>query len=445
MLQKKLDNFINTLIGKPTAYSLEARIFHAISVITLAGLFLSIFVNYLTGNPLLSRLMLAGVLMVAVTYYFSRFKGQFNISIVIFNLLSNILLIGNFCYNSGVNGPTLLVFMLSCFINISVAPKKQYLYWIVLNVIIVLSLLVYQYNDTGNIVYSYPGNLNRYVDYGYTYLAMVIVVGVITTYIRRSYHGRKQQVEMKARELEYANVTKNKLFSILAHDLRSPLSSIQNYLEILAEYRLDEEERKTINHDLLTATQNTQQMLSNLLMWTKSQMEGVNANLAVVNLKDVLNTTLAVKKSSADEKGIQLTNNLKSNLLVIADPDMLQLTVRNLINNSIKFTHPGGEIDISSAVSSDGECRVIIKDTGIGIPYAIQQEIFSLKVGSTFGTNNEKGVGLGLILCKEFTEMQNGKIWFESAPGWGTTFYLSLKTFRDNSMFKTELQIANNN
>ncbi|RYZ96634.1 MAG: HAMP domain-containing histidine kinase [Sphingobacteriaceae bacterium] len=445
MLQTKRDNFISALIGKPTAYSLEARIFHAISVIALAGLFFNVFINYLVGNPLLSRLMLAGVLMVAVTYYLSRFKGQFNISIIIFNLLSNILLIGNFCYNSGINGPTLIIFMLACFLNISVAPKKQYLYWIVLNVVIVLSLLVYQYNDTGNIIYSYPDDLSRYVNHAYFYVATAIILAVITTYIRQSYHGRKQLVEQKARELEYANVTKNKLFSILAHDLRSPLSSIQNYLEILAEYRLDEDERKTINHDLLTATQNTQQMLSNLLMWTKSQMEGVNANLAVVNLRDVLNTTLLVKKSSADEKGIQLTNNLKNNLLVIADPDMLQLTVRNLINNSIKFTHPGGEIEVSSTVMSDGECRIIVKDSGIGIPYAIQQEIFSLKVGSTFGTQNEKGVGLGLILCKEFTEMQNGKIWFESAPGWGTTFYLSLKTFTDNSTFKTELQIANNN
>ncbi|RCH56382.1 sensor histidine kinase [Mucilaginibacter hurinus] len=444
-MSTKIQPLIDKLIGKPAAFGMEARVFHAISVITLTGLFFNVFVNYLLNNPLLSRLMLAGFLMISVCYYISRFKGQLNISIVIFNLLSNVLLVGNFCYHSGINGPTLLIFLLSSFINISVAPKKQYIYWIALNLLIVVSLLAYQYNDAANIVYSYRDNLSRYVNHGYSYVAAAVILAVITTYIRNSYHDGKSQVEQKARELKHANITKNKLFSILAHDLRSPLSSIQNYLEILAEYRLDEAERKTLNNDLLKATHNTQQMLSNLLMWTKSQMEGVNANLAVVNLRDVLNTTLQVKKSSADEKGIQLTNNLKNNALVIADPDMLQLTVRNLINNSIKFTHPGGEIEISSNTSSEGECRIIIKDTGIGIPYAIQQEIFSLKVGSTFGTHNEKGVGLGLILCKEFTEMQNGKIWFESAPGWGTTFYLSLKTFRDNTTFKTELQIANNN
>ncbi|RYD85646.1 MAG: HAMP domain-containing histidine kinase, partial [Sphingobacteriales bacterium] len=352
----KINPLIDVLIGKANAYSMEARIFHTISVITLAGLILNIFVNYLIGMPLLSRLMFAGVLMIGVAYYFSRFRGKFNISVIIYNLLSNILLVGNFYYNSGINGPTLLIFMLSCIINISVAPKKQYIYWIALNLLTVICLLVYQYNNS--IPYTYPTSFSRYVDHIYSYLAVAIIISIITTYIRRNYHAEKLQSQQKARELERANVTKNKLFSILAHDLRSPLSSIQNYLEILDEYKLDEEERITLNRDLLNTTQNTQQMLSNLLMWTKSQMEGVNVNLAVVNLKEVLKTTLLVKKSSADEKGIQLIDNLKTTALVIADPDMLQLIIRNLINNSIKFTNPGGEIEISSVVYSDGECRV---------------------------------------------------------------------------------------
>jgi two-component system sensor histidine kinase/response regulator len=229
-----------------------------------------------------------------------------------------------------------------------------------------------------------------------------------------------------------ANDTKDKLFSILAHDLRSPLVSIQNYLEILSDFKLDESEKLSIKKDLLNSTQHTQQMLSNLLSWSKSQMQGVTANLANVNLKEVLKSTFQIHKTIAAEKGILLTNQINNTVFIVADTDMLQLVVRNLINNAIKFTAPGGEITVSDDIIGD-YCRIIIRDNGNGIPVEEQESIFSLKVNSTFGTKNEKGVGLGLVLCKEFTELQNGKITFESLPGIGTTFYVSFRLVHDGN------------
>ncbi|RVT98042.1 HAMP domain-containing histidine kinase [Mucilaginibacter limnophilus] len=437
------DNIVSAytyLLGGRSTFKLESRIFHAVCLVTLLALFSNIFLNKFIGVSLLSWLMAAGLFFVGTAYYYSRFRDRFGVSIILYNILSNLLVVVNYFYNSGIDGPTLLIFMLSCFINISVVPQKQYWYWISLNILLVIGLLLYQYLYPESVPYTYPSKTGRYVDVMYTYIVVALIISLVTTYIRRSYQSEKNQVEQKAAELEQANITKNKLFSILAHDLRSPLSSIQNYLEILDEYRLDEEERLSINRDLLKTTQNTQQMLSNLLMWTKSQMEGVNVNLAAVRLSEVLDTTLQVQKNVAHEKGIQLTNELKNTSPVIADPDMLQLIVRNLVNNAIKFTNPGGQITIASELCNDNECRISIKDNGIGIPAEQQRQMFSLKANSTFGTKKEKGVGLGLMLCKEFTELQNGRIWFESTAGEGTSFYLSLKLYKGDTKLLDEMK-----
>ena len=152
-------------------------------------------------------------------------------------------------------------------------------------------------------------------------------------------------------------------------------------------------------------------------------MEGVTVNMVKVNPKEILLGTFEIHQAIAAEKGIQLINQLKKNVFIIADADMLQLIVRNLINNAIKFTKPGGEIIVSDDIVGNN-CRIIIKDNGTGIPFEKQGSIFSLKVNSTFGTKDEKGVGLGLPLCKEFTEQQGGRIGFESAAGVGSTFFI---------------------
>ncbi|OIQ68595.1 alginate biosynthesis sensor protein KinB [mine drainage metagenome] len=161
-------------------------------------------------------------------------------------------------------------------------------------------------------------------------------------------------------------------------------------------------------------------------------MHGVKVNGVKVNVNDVLKSTFQIHQTIAAEKGIHLANQLKADMYIVADTDMFQLVVRNLISNAIKFTPPGGEITMSADIVGD-ECRIMIKDNGIGIPFEEQGNIFSLKVNSVYGTKNEKGVGLGLVLCKEFTELQNGKIGFESTPGAGSKFYISFKLYQNGN------------
>jgi len=416
------------ILGEPKAFSLEARIFNAICLISAIGLFFTAFLNLILGIQQLVVLMLT-VFFIAITcYYYSRVKMMLNTSIIVYMIAINFLLAVNFKYNSGISGPSLLIFVLSFFLTISIVPRRQYWFWIALNILMVNTLLALEYQHQGLIMNTYIDAKSRFIDFAATYVFIVFFIFLVTIAVRKSYHTEKGLVEQKAKELEIANNTKNKLFSILAHDLRSPLASIQNYLEILLEVKLDENERLSINQSLLASTRNTEQMLSNLLLWSKAQMQGVTVNRVKVNLKETLMSTFQIHQVIATEKGIQLTDEIKSNVFIEADPDMLQLVIRNLINNAIKFTAPGGEIIVSDELA-DHMCHIIIKDNGMGIPYDEQANIFSIKVTSAFGTKNEKGFGLGLVLCKEFTELQNGKISFESTPGKGSTFYVSFPLF----------------
>ena len=125
------------------------------------------------------------------------------------------------------------------------------------------------------------------------------------------------------------------------------------------------------------------------------------------------------------KKDIVLTININESIAVKADMDMLRLIIRNLLNNAIKFTPAGGNIELT-AITQDDDCIISVKDNGIGIPANKHGDIFSLKAKSTYGTENEKGTGLGLVLCKDYTLLQNGKIWFTSTEGVGTTFFVSL-------------------
>ena len=154
-------------------------------------------------------------------------------------------------------------------------------------------------------------------------------------------------------------------------------------------------------------------------------MKGVSVNLVPIKIKDMVDDARNFKMAGAAKKNIKLTYAIDRELEVVADKDMLRIVLRNLVINAIKFTQTGGEITIG-VKRKDDTAIISIKDNGIGIPPEKQSEIFSLKTNSTYGTNEEKGMGLGLMLCKEFVEYQNGRIWFESEVGKGSTFFISL-------------------
>jgi two-component system sensor histidine kinase/response regulator len=427
------------LTGTTVEFPLEVRIFHSLCIIAILALAYNVPFNYLIGLPFVALISMVTLVIFSGLYYLSRYKRKVKTTITVFTIVGNLLFTINFIYNSGTYGPTDLLMGLCILLVLCVVPKKQQKFWIAVNISIIVAMHIIEYYYPQWIPNSYTSKENRYFDLTSAYIVVVIVMYYTVTYLRRNYDYEKrsalektsaialqnQHITQQNQELERINSEKNKLMSIIAHDLRSPLSNIQNYLELITEYELDTTERRMVEGDLLKVTRRTIDMLGKLLIWSKAQMDGVNVKLGYVNLRDSLFNTIELEKAIALKKEIILTEEIDWNIRIVADNDMLQLVIRNLISNAIKFTQAGGQISFK-AKRIGSECWLIIRDNGIGMSAEKQAELFSLQAQSTFGTDNEKGVGLGLLLCKEFTELQGGHIWVESNIGEGTSFFVSM-------------------
>jgi len=414
-----------TLVGHHKHVSMEARIFHEVSLITMASIVTSLLVNLFTQIPYVALILSFTLALTAGLYINSRFYHRTQSSATIFCLALNLILVVNFFINSGSGGPTLLLFITSFFFSLSVMPKKQYPFWITLNVLSIIVLLSVEYFYPAQVRNSYSGRSAVFLDLVFTYLGSIACILVILNYIVKSLVNEKNKVLAISRVLQKANQSKTQLLSILSHDLRSPLNSIQSFLELLLEYDIDVNESRTIKASLLKETKNTQVMLHNLLLWTKGQMEGgLQVSLTSIPLFHELKLVLEILHISALEKMITIKNEINPDICIIADVEMIKVVVRNLISNAVKFTPSGGTIALISSVAND-LVTLTVEDNGIGISADKQEQLFSAGAESTYGTNNEKGVGLGLMLCKEFTELQGGTISFKSTVGKGSQFSLT--------------------
>jgi len=228
--------------------------------------------------------------------------------------------------------------------------------------------------------------------------------------------------------LKKANQTKDKLFSIIAHDLINPFSSFQQILKIiLTNYdSIDEEEKKEYLNKTYNLAKSNNDLLQNLLNWSRVQRDKLQLSYSDVNLHDLVQENISYLLSNAKDKNIRLINSVDPDTKLQANENLLSLVIRNLISNAIKFTPKDGKVEINNSYTKNEEV-LSIKDNGVGMDEQTLSSIFNSEdITSTYGTNNEKGSGLGLMLCKEFIERHNGKIWVESKPNEGSEFFISL-------------------
>ncbi|MGV3541184.1 MAG: tetratricopeptide repeat-containing sensor histidine kinase [Rufibacter sp.] len=230
--------------------------------------------------------------------------------------------------------------------------------------------------------------------------------------------------EQKA-QLEELNLLKNKLFSIISHDLRAPFGSLQNFLALLEEQALMGADLNVFFPYLRNELSSTLFLLDNLLRWSKSQMEGTQVQPEQVQVFALAQETVDQLSSPAQAKQLQVANVIPPDTTTLADKEMLRFVLRNLLANAIKFTPDEGTITLLA--SQEGSfLQLSVKDTGVGISPERQATLFSNHLRSTSGTHQEKGTGLGLILCKEFVEKNGGSITVQSTQGVGSIFTVAL-------------------
>jgi signal transduction histidine kinase len=264
-------------------------------------------------------------------------------------------------------------------------------------------------------------------------LGIVVVLLILYLYAlkRRSNKQLKAahaRVEQQNVELQNLNATKDKFFSILGHDLKSPLNSLSSFSGLLINYfdSLSKEEIQTLARDLDKSLKNLYSLLDNLLEWARSQTGNINFTPEQFDLTNVLQENKELLQVQAGNKEITLYQERTSPLIVSTHKHSITTVVRNLVANAIKFTPQGGNIKIQAS-EKQNEIVISIVDTGVGMSEATIQKLFRIdsKV-STIGTANEKGTGLGLVLCKDFVEKNGGRLWVESEEGKGSTFSFSI-------------------
>ena len=229
-------------------------------------------------------------------------------------------------------------------------------------------------------------------------------------------------------ELKELNATKDKFFSIIAHDLKSPFNSILGFSELLSNnvLKYSPEQTKVMAESIYKSSKHTFELLENLLAWSRLQRGHLIPNLQPLVYSTTVDSIIELCKPIATSKNIRLELSITNPVQIMADEQMLQAILRNLVTNSIKFTHPLGTIKIITQ-NLENEVLFIVSDTGIGIESSNLDKLFSVLCElTTPGTLNEKGTGLGLILCKDFVEIQGGKIWVESEVGVGSLFKFTL-------------------
>jgi signal transduction histidine kinase len=239
---------------------------------------------------------------------------------------------------------------------------------------------------------------------------------------------------MSFQSLVELNATKDKFFSIIAHDLKSPFNAILGFSEMLHTEIINKNYDDIEHYSRIkqTTSNNAFDLLQNLLEWARSQTCKIDFQPEYFVLSELVDSIIDLLGNVAVKKGIEIKKVIPSGLKVSGDKHMIETVIRNLVSNSVKYTNKGGEITVS-ATALTKDIQISISDTGVGIPPEKIETIFQIaNTSSTLGTDNEKGTGLGLVLCDEFIDQHNGQIWVKSEIGKGSTFYFTIPYVYDN-------------
>lgn len=260
-------------------------------------------------------------------------------------------------------------------------------------------------------------------------ITMLVVIVLLINIWRKNKYKTATNLLLQSQkvELEETLLLKDKVFSIVSHDLRSPIASLNAVLPMLDPDSLDHETYHQLKLNLTKQVQNLNYVLDNLLIWSRSRMKGVETpELKEINLYKQASISLGLLKGLADQKEISIQNQINTGVSIKADPQHFDIIIRNILLNAIKFTHEKGQINLFSKIEND-QLAICIEDNGVGMNPEQINRLFQLKTHfTTPGTQKEKGTGLGLLICAEYAAANNWEIKVESQMGKGTIFTIIL-------------------
>jgi len=254
---------------------------------------------------------------------------------------------------------------------------------------------------------------------------IVICCGLIYfKYINNKVKAQNKIINEQNMVLENSNMVKDKLFSVISHDLRSPITQVVSMLTLWQAGDLDSKEMAEITPVIKSGIINTLELLDNLLIWSKNQLQGFNFNPLPFDAHELIAENINDLQNHIAQKKLFVNNFVLADTRVFADREMVKIVLRNLMSNAIKFTPHGGSISINSYIEND-KIILSVEDTGMGVKDADKDKIFAFTTHTTLGTANEKGTGIGLRICRDFIEINKGKIWMKSQENVGSKFYIS--------------------
>ncbi len=390
-----------------------------LNVVVASGLPLNIFfcfLNLAEGKPLLSAMNLflffGGCLILLINSY-----RKLLLSRLILTFLGSVLFASEaILFRNG--GEYYLITNLIV-ITIYFSERNYIIFITLFNCLVFIGIKIFLNSSS----YSYGAVPFGRVIFNISWALMIMFLALL--YFKKEQKSYQEQVEEKNRELEKLNATKQKLFSIIAHDLRSPIGQLKNSLDLASKEYISPEAFRKISATLSSEVDHLHSTLDNLLRWSMSQFQGIKASPERIALADLIEKQATLFKQSLEQKNITFKQE-DVNAFVLADPDHLMLIIRNLVSNSIKYSYENGMIIVRARTKS-GRVIIEVADSGMGMDENVKASIFTNgNIISSTGTSNEKGTGLGLKLCKEFIEKNNGQLWVESMEQKGTTFYISL-------------------
>jgi two-component system, sensor histidine kinase and response regulator len=237
---------------------------------------------------------------------------------------------------------------------------------------------------------------------------------------------QNEEILSQAEALHEINQLKSKILSVVSHDLRSPVNNLQALLEMVTKGQISPDEFSSFIAKLKSNLNVTQRALENLLNWSLSQMEGIQTERTIFNINSIIEDVVSLAEETANQKHIRIETDLKKPVFVEADMNQMHLILRNLLHNAIKFSNANGKIFFCST-TKEKFCEIIVQDQGVGMTKSEINKLLSKnEYFTTVGTSQEKGTGLGLLLCKDFIRRNGGTLSIESTKGSGTRVILDL-------------------